>query len=363
MRLKNTLAAVALTLSTLTTLSAPVAPVSAAEQDRPEPARVYKDWVVGCHYGCDAVVVLPEGDAEGYVLTLSLWANEYASEDISLSLHDPSGDILQRTNGPFRLLIDGQTLNIFEWSDDAQGWHGSLKRRDAAKLANGKMAEIMDKDGKRVSFISLSGAAAAMRDMDERLGIVGYTHALVAKGKKRGGEEYPPTVYAPPFPLNMPEEVLSTPPLLAEVIDSAIKVSGCADDRDDVDAQFDDIHPLKSYEDEPERALILVGCGHGAYNYNAKAILATKGKKGTWTLELAKILHSDYETTSLMPMLTNAAWDAEEGELTHFNKGRGLGDCGESTEYWWSSPAGAFYIFEIREMPVCRGATYWPAIW
>ena len=360
MRLKSTLAALALGLATL---SAPAAPALAQKQDKPEPARVYKDWVVGCPSSCEVVVVWPEGDAEGYTLTMSMRAWRYASFDLDLVLYDPSGETLQPHNGPYRLLVDGKAFVPFEWNEKAEGWYGSLKRSHSIALAKGKLGEIVDREGNRVSYISLSGAMAAMRDMDERMGIAGYTHALVVKGTKK---EKPVPMRAAVFTAR--PNFLDPPHTPSSfVLNEAVEKSGCAADRDDTDKNLDSVYPLSAPKGTSSQALIFVGCGQGAYNIKVMPFLATRDSDGKWIVTEIMV-HFEYSGEEKQPlgMLANAKWDNKTRRLTHFNKGRGLGDCGDSAEYQLEmDPRGRafFWPTAIREMPVCRGATHWPAIW
>jgi len=60
-------------------------------------------------------------------------------------------------------------------------------------------------------------------------------------------------------------------------------------------------------------------------------------------------------------MLVNAGWDAKTGQLSSYDKGRGLGDCGTSKEYVWDG--AMFRLVEARAMPDCRGSVNWLAIW
>ena len=362
MRLKSTLTALALSLSALATLSAPTAPALAKEQDRPEPARVYKDWVVGCHYICEAVAVMPEGDAEGYGMTMVMEVYDWPSSPLQLHIMAPYEDGPDGRSSALTLKVDGRPFARFTMNDDGSKWTAEIPRNQAIVLAKGKRAVLHDDAGRQLSLISLAGSSAAMRDIDERLGDAGFTHALVAKGKKAE-----PVNTNNFMSINVPpiEPPRHTPPptLLAE----AIARSGCNDDRDDVDAQFDAVHPLPAPPQALNQALVFVGCGHGAYNYTVQPMLATQQKDGAWIISDI-IVEWDYDGKIKQPMglLTNASWDEKSRTLTHYSKGRGLGDCGDSAEYKLEAVTltrSAFRLSEIREMPVCRGATHWPRIW
>ncbi len=351
MRLKLILAAVALGLT-----------APALAQEKPEPARVYKDWVVGCHYICEAVAVMPEGDADGYAMTMVMEVTTWQNSKVQLHIMAAYVDEPVGQPTPLTLKVDSRPFARFTMNDDGSKWTAEIPRGEAIVLARGKTASVHDETGRQLSLVSLAGSSAAMRDIDVRLGDAGFTHALVAKGSKVEPIT-PSTFMSAPVPPIAPPRHTPPPAVLAD----AIARSECTDDRDEVDAQFDAMHPLPMAVSGPSQALVFVGCGHGAYNYSVQPMLATRQRDGAWILSDIMV-EMDYAGKVKQPMglLTNASWDEKTRRITHYGKGRGLGDCGESAEYEFyavHTSRTAFRVIEIREMPVCRGAIYWPRIW
>ena len=353
MRLKSTLTALALSLATLS------APALAREQDKPEPARVYKDWVVGCDRfsNCEAVAVLPSEDdwSGGYVaLVLEVKRNG----DVRIALAPSFGE--EAVSKDVILRVDGQPLARLNYSDQADLSYTVISRKDARVLANGRKADLVDDKGVLVSRISLSGSSAAMRDMDARQGNAGFTNALVARGPK-----------AKPLPaiaiLSSGEMRLTPsqdgPP--STIYAEAAAFAGCLEDRREGPDPADVIVPLPTQSGHAKKALILVGCGHGAYNMITRPVMATKNGK-EWKLSKAQWRQSLYAPEQQdFDFLVNAYWD-EANELHFYGKGRGLGDCGDSGVYRWMGhreDGPVFVLTEMREMPICMGATYWPRIW
>jgi hypothetical protein len=54
----------------------------------------------------------------------------------------------------------------------------------------------------------------------------------------------------------------------------------------------------------------------------------------------------------------NAQYDPQTRILSAYDKGRGVGDCGDSHEWAWTGQA--FALTREAFMPVCRGQSDWP---
>lgn len=108
--------------------------------------------------------------------------------------------------------------------------------------------------------------------------------------------------------------------------------------------------------------LYLVPCTMGAYQGSSKAYLAAKDFVSQVTV-LAK------EGTALVGTqdLTSADFDAKTGLLSTFTKGRGIGDCGQSSQTKISTDKyGSVNIktIEIRSKDACDGkyVDTWPVV-
>ena len=60
-------------------------------------------------------------------------------------------------------------------------------------------------------------------------------------------------------------------------------------------------------------------------------------------------------------MLSNARWDATTGLLHHFDRGRGIGDCG--TRQAWAWDGARYRLVRAERIEECRGATEWPVVY
>jgi hypothetical protein len=68
-----------------------------------------------------------------------------------------------------------------------------------------------------------------------------------------------------------------------------------------------------------------------------------------------------FSQTDGVPLLSNATWDAQKGELASFSKGRGLGDCGSAETYVWDGRR--FRLTYQIAMAECRGVLDWIPVW
>jgi hypothetical protein len=61
-------------------------------------------------------------------------------------------------------------------------------------------------------------------------------------------------------------------------------------------------------------------------------------------------------------LLINASFDPKTQILSMFSKGRGIADCGQTTNWAWTGKA--FVVSSEDTMPICRGVASddWPAL-
>jgi hypothetical protein len=57
----------------------------------------------------------------------------------------------------------------------------------------------------------------------------------------------------------------------------------------------------------------------------------------------------------------NADWNARDGTLDMFMKGRGLGDCGTRQRFAWDG--ARFRLVAQAQMDECRGSIDWIPTW
>jgi len=93
--------------------------------------------------------------------------------------------------------------------------------------------------------------------------------------------------------------------------------------------------------------LYFIPCTAGAYNYAYKAY---QGYRGYFSpLYFAR--YGEKTGWTGTPFIVNPAYDAENKILTSYNKGRGLGDCGERGIWRWGEYGLA--MIELRSKEVC----------
>lgn len=60
-------------------------------------------------------------------------------------------------------------------------------------------------------------------------------------------------------------------------------------------------------------------------------------------------------------VLVNASYDSKTGLLSHYNKGRGIGDCGDNAQWVWDGQE--FRLVEAQAMDECRGTVDFLTVW
>ncbi|MBR7620476.1 DUF1176 domain-containing protein [Phenylobacterium sp. 20VBR1] len=210
------------------------------------------------------------------------------------------------------------------------------------------------RNGKRLTLapgrsdILLTGAAAALRWMDDQQQRAGTLTALVAKGPGPASAVPAP----PPVPLVRPGPAVSQSNLPEKLWPGMRAKLG-----EDCDASLsaEDYDPIIA---RLSPGVILYGelCYRGAYNEIYGFLLADE--KGGH-VRLAQIPNLDGATTHL---LMNVGFDPETQTLSNFEKGRGIADCGGAYSWVWDGKA--FRISDQLEMPACRGlgADEWPQL-
>lgn len=213
-----------------------------------------------------------------------------------------------------------------------------------------------------VPAISLSGASAALLWMDERQQRVGTVSALARPGNR-------PVAISPLSPPQAPApRPLATgdgPPSLSTAAVAAVTARFRGDLKETCDM---DDGPVSNGEEGPEGEgvrvvhrltgdVLLVGvrCWRGAYNLSRAYYLVTDGATPTVApAHFPQPMKPPTGGTSVPDnILTNMELDADTGRITHFSKGRGIGDCGERGEWGWDG--AAFRPVGLHHMPHCRG--------
>ena len=318
----------------------------------PGELKTFGDWAVACDNGgrCEAVSLVPADAETGFDGPLVV--TREAGPDGSLWLNV---EVEMTGTGPWRLIAEGRELLSTRMQEEPGGLaSGAAARRVIGRgLANARTARLVDAKGIEIARFSLAGSAAAFRYMDDRQGRAGTRGALVATGPAADSRP------APALPRIRPVTAAD-----GRVPDAAtlakLGMSGpCAVERDGDGGPGDDAVAVDADAAGRPRAVALIACGNGAYNFSSAVYLLTL-HGGEWRSEPARFdLPSDlYEG---LATVVNADLTNELLELAAYAKGRGLGDCGVAHNWVWDG--AMFRLTNMRRMDECRGSLVWPTVW
>jgi hypothetical protein len=248
----------------------------------------------------------------------------------------------------------------------------NLTGRDADTLIDSlrKAKEIVitriDPPGKKseqeVSKISLSGAVAAMLWIDEQQKRLGTTTALIKRGDK-------PESSIPPQP--KPPVIIAAKGLSSaaagkkpvERDQAAIKKKSTQLCGEGDDGELEEASALAA-----DTFLYPVRCpeSSGAYNHHYTFLISRAGQpQSAHTPKFrrpVKIGERERDADS-EGFLTNADFSNRDMTMRTFNKGRGIGDCGDEESWVWDGKT--FRLGEVKTMPHCRGVPSedWPVLY
>ncbi len=331
------------------------------EQPIPVPGevKVFKDWTVGCdnHGDCEAISLVFDVE-KGFeewggpiIISRAAGVDDKLTVQAPLQVADIEG---------YRIVIDGKVVNsgkMVEQDDPIQIVGDNAKKLTIA-IARGQKLEVQAANGDSLKKISLSGSTAALRYIDQQQKRTRTPTALIAKGRRsyRPVEKHFPVVSVQPW---APAQRI---PATSEIVD-LVENSPCKDSR--FGLIEDQIFPL-GQKDGRYRALVLMSCGSGAYNFSSAAYIGEiKGdeKEGaSWAFRPATYdLQPSWGGEDRPPLLVNAQWDEDRQILSSFAKGRGIGDCGNSENYIWDGEK--FRLIHANSMRECRGVIRWITTW
>ncbi|MFS2222132.1 DUF1176 domain-containing protein [Pantoea sp. B65] len=327
---------------------------------RAEPLqKTFSDWQVTCNNLNFCEARSTTGD-NGLVMTLSRHAggDDRPRLRIDYGNHN-SGEL---SGGPLQgnLLLDQQRLR-----PDLQHWtvephHLSTSHPVAIDEF---LAQVMDTNTLQLTYrpqamISLHGMKAALLLIDDIQGRINGMSAWVSRGDRRAFD-VPPEPGAPSLKMAPHPPAPLTREESNGLIDFAtwrLDTNECSLDsmRREVS-----VAPLTD-----QQALLLVSCEMGAYNviYLAFEVTRTLPYRARGiSLDLPFTPPGSSETQM---ELMNAEFDAASGQLLTFSKGRGLGDCGNTSR--WQFDGQGFVLASYAEESTCdswHGSDQWPTLW
>ncbi len=326
----------------------------------------FRDWLAGCDnlrtctaYGFDstqmggAYVMLTRDGAAGAGLRVTIAVDVQNGSKFKLSFDDAA------LGGLPAEAIAGETNN----DDDFKRLVISDPKAVETLIAGLRKAKKLivtriDAPGATASDpatteISLTGVVAAMLWMDDQQKRVGTVTALVGRGDK------PATaVPAPPALPVVTAVKMPTDPKPAKAPAAVIaKARSVCEDKKIIEE--DDATRLGA-----DQVMYWFPCTEksGAYNFYSALVLAERGKP-VREIELKLPRELATKDNNGVEIAINAGFDESTQTLSLFDKGRGVGDCGESSDWVWDGRA--FRLISYRQMPSCMGVAPgdWPVLY
>jgi hypothetical protein len=335
---------------------------AAAFLGAPPVYREIKDWVLACDNTrvCFAKYD-PADDAasgEGY---LSITRDPGPAGALVVSMEDEDDGAVP---DPRSLRLDGQPLaGGAAWMADAKDQTATLSG-DAAlafvrAIANGKVLSYST--GKAAPTVSLSGMTAVLLAMDEDQGRLDGQTALARPGSK------PASAVLAALPVPVVHAAAPAKPFTGAAAFAAsvrrdqatlLKTHECEDDF----LTADQAEPLTDRE-----ALVILGCASGAYQSSVLIFRAPRDaaqKASQIILPLQPTLNAaDTPPQDRGEYVAEDGWFPKTATFTESAKGRGMADCGESTE--WVFDGTQFHVASFNRLDRCSGGPPgdWPTIY
>jgi Protein of unknown function (DUF1176) len=337
----------------------PLAGLSAAVP-QPGEIKTFKDWAVGCDNGgtCKAVSLIPDqsGAYDSWQGPITVVRTAASDEILKIRVLIEALDIDR-----YRMKVDGQLVDTgpVVKGDYPIEIVGEDARKVVQAIARGNNLQVLGPNNENLTQISLAGSSAALRYVDAKQKRSGTTTALVAKGRRQFSA---PETKIPLIPVDQWDDADRTPDT-AEIVKLA-EDSSCKDERFGV---VEDQAYAMGGRAGQYRALVLISCGSGAYNFSSTAYIgeySDDNEDGSrkWSFEPAKFdIPPAWGGNGRTPLLVNASWEGRDQILSSFAKGRGLGDCGNAESYVWDG--SMFRLIEATSMTECRGGYEWITTW
>ncbi|MEP2989893.1 MAG: DUF1176 domain-containing protein [Parasphingorhabdus sp.] len=337
----------------------PLAGVSAAVP-QPGEIKTFKDWAVGCDNGgiCKAVSLIPDqsDSFDDWQGPITVVRTAETNETLKIRVLVEALDIDR-----YRMKVDGQLVDT---GPVVKGDYPiEIVGQDAEKvvqaIARGNNLQVVGPNDENLTQISLAGSSAALRFIDAKQKRAGTKTALIAKGRLQFSAS---TTSIPLIPVDQWDDADRVPDT-AEIVE-LVENSSCKDERFGV---VEDQAYAMGARAGNYRALVLISCGSGAYNFSSTAFIGEyqdgdKDEARKWSFEPAKFdIPPAWGGDGRTPLLVNASWEGQDQILSSFAKGRGLGDCGNSESYVWDG--SMFRMIEATSMTECRGGYEWITTW
>jgi len=323
--------------------------------------RTFRDWIAVCDNGLDCAaftggdqgwikVSIPAGPQGEAVVT----TGAFLTEDV------PQMTVVTDA-GRFAVRPEGRAGRVA----------GEATGRALAALASTRALSV--NFGSESATLSPAGASAALLWIDEKQGRLGTTTALIRRGE-RPASSVPAAPALPRIqaaagvdqgPLggaNDPGEQGDTAGVrLPPGLEALAEVRQCREETGDNEYLSRAIlaGPLSG-----DRELWGVPCAAGAYNITYAIYVSGPNGANPVKTELRSWDNAPCEEGDIAgDGLVNPTFDAAAGTISHFPRGRGLGDCGVIQTWVWTG--ARFALTEEKVMGECWGipSAEWPTTW
>jgi hypothetical protein len=317
-----------------------------------------KDWTVGCDNGraCVAIGMTADDSALSGYLRIARDGEAEAAPVVSFVIYPPDGATAPLRRPSVRLALDAHKAGSLPEKALPVAVDGNLYRVElapeivpdlVAALRSASRITVALLDGEKTvstQGISLAGSTAALLKMDDLQKRVGTVTALVKPGSASAAT-IPPV---PALPLVASRRVTD----LGETLPPPPRgLPGPSSDC----SEGSPAHVAFGLGDGAE---LWGNCAStGAYNYAYDFFVLRDGVARDWSATVPGIKVDDPS------WLWNPYVDSEAGKLRSGFRGRGLGDCGDATE--WAYDGEGFAALSYRAMGDCRGVLQqdWPVLY
>ena len=335
-------------------------PLQAEKATGPVPGeqKIFSDWAVACDNikSCSAQGLMQE--EESWESWVSISIDRPGGPDGAARLTASFGDDWPATF-PAREMVrftadDGTAISMTRNQDDPQAWSAPLTAAVADQIRNASWFNLRDADGRVHARGSLVGLSAALRYMDDQQGRAGTVTALIARGDAPASavaaapaapviRAAPQSTLAPFQPTEAQWAMLSTR-------------SGCDTE---MEAEY---FKKEATRLDAKTTLLAIPCSRGAYNIGTAYYIARGSGKAVRFAPAPLDQDAGWsEKTGDAPVLVNGGFRSEDQSLSHHNKGRGIGDCGDAASWVWDGKM--FRLTNIMVMNECRGSNNWLRVW
>lgn len=322
----------------------PAAPADSGARPGQGEMKTFKDWAVACDNvkRCELGSLGPDmGDFPPYTMQVARAAGPAGGFEIAVA------SLQQDAAIPEAILIDGRRFGVAP-----DGLAGAAAARIVAAMANGTALSFVDRAGTTLGRVSLAGASAALRYVDAMQGRAGTITAAVAKGTR--GAETVPAAPTPPLIVAPRIEGKTATPSAAQLT-AMRRIARCEERMADAS-----VWTVKTGAVGGGATLVLLPCSAGAYNEIDALFVLKDGEVTPAEVDAPSgFEETGADSQTLVHSVVNGG--IENGALTSYAKGRGLGDCGVSQSFVWDGRR--LRLTDQSEMYECRGNANFLRTW